>query len=68
MQKYGGKETIYARQGSWDKNTFQGGELDVGAPHAHQGHIGDSRTYRGLGTSFRVNWAILAPIMAHEDI
>jgi hypothetical protein len=41
---------------------------DARASHAHQGNIEDPRHYRGHGTSLEVNWAILAPIMAHGSI
>ena len=68
MQRYEGNETFYASQSSWDKNFFKGGEFDAGASHALQGHIGDSRAYKCLGTSSRVNWTILAPIMAHGSL
>ena len=41
---------------------------DVGSSHAHQGNIEDLRHYRGHGASLEVNWAILAPIMAHGSV
>ena len=67
MQKYGVKETIHARQCSWDKNNFQGGEFDAGASYALHRNIGYLGHQRDHGASHDINWSILQPIMAFES-